>query len=95
MLSGAAAADVSVKYMTAVPSTNGATPGADYIAKTKLVNLAFPVGKTLQKSVVITIIGDNTPEQTEGIDVVFSSPVGASFLGGTINTGHIDILDND
>jgi hypothetical protein len=93
VLSGAVASNVTVKWITA---DAGATAGSDYLAKKVLQTLTFKTGTALQKLLLITTFGDANPEPTEGINLVFSSPVNAVFANaGTANTGHIDILDND
>jgi Calx-beta domain len=84
---------VTVDYQT---QDAGATAGVDYmpkVGKTAPLHLTFLPGKSTHKFVTVVILGDNTPEPTEGIDVVFSNPQNASFGSGS--TGHIDILDND
>jgi len=81
-----ASATASVKYTT---QDAGATAGVDYTAKTG--TLTFSAGATVHKELSIITLGDNTPENTEGINIVFSNPVGVSLP----SNGHIDILDND
>jgi hypothetical protein len=81
-------ATLSVKYSS---QAAGATAGTDYQTKTN-ANLAFSSTGATQKSISINTIGDNTPEDTEGINIVFSNPVGVALPA---MNGHIDIIDND
>jgi hypothetical protein len=80
-------APASVKYST---QDAGATQPADYTKKTN-ATLSFIVGGSTRKQISVITIGDNTAEPTEGINVVFNTPVGVSLPPN----GHIDILDND
>ena len=69
-------------------STNCVT-GADYVTETELVR--FTRGET-EKTVLVTICGDNLNEANENLALVLSSPTGATIAdGGAVGV----IVDDD
>jgi Calx-beta domain len=78
--------DVSVHYAT---SDGTATAGSDYVASSGSVS--FAPGQT-QKTVLITVTGDDATEGDETFDVTLSSPVNATLANAT---DVVTIVDND
>ncbi len=90
VLSAPPTANYTVKYST---QDAGATAGLDYTARSN-INLSFTSGGAIQKAITVVTLGDNIPELTEGINVVFTSPSTPPLLANG-NMGQVYILDND
>ncbi|RYG70082.1 hypothetical protein EON80_08570, partial [bacterium] len=91
-LSGPSGRPITVDYKTAVPATDGATPGVDYILP-NAGKLTFAPGET-SKTVTVTVIGDSLDEGNERINLVLSAPTNTSFANGKAAT-FATIVDND
>ena len=70
----------SVKFATANGTTNPATAGSDYVAKTG--TLTWAANDTTDKTLSITVNGDTTVEKDETFFVNLSSPAGATIIDG-------------
>lgn len=74
-LSTASGRTVTVDYATQDGSATSSGPGRDYEAKSG--TLTFPAGTT-ERTVTVTIRGDNNKEKDENFKLVLSNPTGAS-----------------
>jgi hypothetical protein len=82
------AGSVSVNFAT---SNDSATAGSDYTAVSG--TLTFAPGET-NKTIVVPVLQDSSPEDTELFNVTLSNPSGGATLGQAIR-GQVNILDDE